>query len=220
MNDGIRLSKGMSHKSALAGLSWGGGKGVFAHNPEKDRSDPKFREFMFKEYGKFVSTLKGCYYTAEDVGCTHYDMRNIFSECRFVTCIPEEVGGSGNPSKMTAQGVVEGMRSILDYQGDHLKGKVVACQGVGNVSRFIIEYLLHSGVAKVITWDISKENVEHAKKLFKDFPVEVHHVDLKGDFEMFKTKCDIFAPNAVGAILNDKTIPILNCKIICGAANN
>jgi len=79
MNDGIRLSKGMTHKNALAGLNWGGGKGVMAHNPEVDRNDPKFREFVFKEYGNFVATLRGCYYTAEDVGCTHHDMYNIFT---------------------------------------------------------------------------------------------------------------------------------------------
>lgn len=219
-DDGIRLSKGMSHKSALAGLNWGGGKGVFAHNPSVNRNDPKYREYIFKEYGKFVSTLKGCYYTAEDVGCTHHDMRNIFSECRFVTCIPQEVGGSGNPSKMTAQGVVEGMRSALEFDGETLKDKVVACQGIGNVSRFIVDYLVQSQVKKVIAWDINKDHVEQARQQFAGKQVEIHHVDLEGDFKMFSTPCDIFAPNAVGAILNDKTIPVIKAKYICGAANN
>lgn len=90
-------------------------------------------------------------------------MKNIFSECRFVTCIPQEVGGSGNPSKMTAQGVVEGMRSALEFNGESLKDKVVACQGIGNVSKFIVDYLIQSQVKKVIAWDINKDHVESAK---------------------------------------------------------
>jgi len=96
------------------------------YNPEHDRNDPKIREFLFKEYGKFNTSLRGCYVTAEDVGTNVVDMGNIFSTTRFITCIPKEVGGSGNPSNYTARGIVAGMESVFDYQGTTVKGKTIA----------------------------------------------------------------------------------------------
>jgi len=100
--DGIRLSKGMTRKNALANLWWGGGKGIMVHNPEYDKSDAKIREAIYKDYGRFITSINGCYITAEDVGTCEEDMGNIFTQTRFTTCIPASVGGSGNPSSATA----------------------------------------------------------------------------------------------------------------------
>jgi len=125
--DGLRLGKGMTHKNALAGLWWGGGKGVMTHNPEIDKHDPEIREFLYKEYGEFVSSLMGCYVTAEDVGTSVADMANIFSNTRFTTCIPHRVGGRGNPSLPTARGVVAGMEAALQFLNNEiLEGKTIS----------------------------------------------------------------------------------------------
>ena len=104
--DGIRLSKGMTRKNALANLWWGGGKGIMVHNPKYNKSDVKMREAIYKDYGRFITSINGCYITAEDVGTCEEDMGNIFTQTRFTTCIPASVGGSGNPSSATALGVV------------------------------------------------------------------------------------------------------------------
>ena len=129
--DGLRLGAGMTFKNALAGLWWGGGKGVIAHNPKVDRMNPEVREKIYKEYGTFISTLNGCYVTAEDVGTSVKDMANVFSETRFTTCIPSEFGGSGNPSVPTARGVISGMEAALEFLGlGTLEGKTIALQGI------------------------------------------------------------------------------------------
>ena len=101
LRDGIRLAKGMTRKNALAGLWWGGGKGVMAKNTGIDHEDPDIRAYVYREYGKFISSLRGCYVTAEDVGTHVSDMAEVFSRTRFTICIPEEWGGSGNPSVPT-----------------------------------------------------------------------------------------------------------------------
>ena len=113
LRDGMRLAKGMTHKNALAGLWWGGGKGVMAHNPNVDRNAQVVREYLYKEYGKFMTSIKGCYVTAEDVGTSVEDMANIYSSTRFTSCIPHSVGGSGNPSIPTARGVIAGMEAAM-----------------------------------------------------------------------------------------------------------
>ena len=115
MYDGIRLSKGMTHKNALAGLWWGGGKGVISRPQLADFKDPHVRDTLFSEYGEFMSSLRGCYITAEDVGTNTTDMGSIFSKTRFITCIPSTLGGSGNPSSATALGVIRGMEAGLDW---------------------------------------------------------------------------------------------------------
>ncbi|MCH7677458.1 leucine dehydrogenase, partial [candidate division KSB1 bacterium] len=109
LRDGLRLSKGMTRKNALAGLWWGGGKGVIAHNPEIEKSNPEIRASIYKEYGDLLTSIRGCYVTAEDVGTNVDDMANIFSSTRFTTCIPGHLGGSGNPSVPTARGVICGI---------------------------------------------------------------------------------------------------------------
>jgi leucine dehydrogenase len=218
--DGLRLATGMTFKNALAGLWWGGGKGVIAHNTDFDKNDSKIRNVIYKEYGEFMSSLNGCYVTAEDVGTSVKDMTDIFSNTRFTTCIPPEFGGSGNPSVPTARGVISGMEAALEFLGmETLKGKTVAIQGLGNVGEPLIDFLFEKNVAKVIGTDINPEHVNNIRKKFTEKNIETRIVS-RDDLSIFSEECDIFSPNATGAILNKKTIPMLNTIIVCGAANN
>lgn len=217
--DGLRLGMGMTHKNALAGLWWGGGKGVMAQNPEVDKHDPTIREFLYKEYGEFMTSLRGCYVTAEDVGTCVEDMANIFSKTRFTTCIPPELGGSGNPSEPTARGVVAGMEAAFTYLNDSLEGKTVAVQGLGHVGLPLIKFLFEKNVAKVIGWDIFPEVVEEAKREFEGKNIDFNLVE-RNDNSIFATECDVFSLCATGAILNEETIPMIKAKVVCGAANN
>lgn len=218
--DGLRLATGMTFKNALAGLWWGGGKGVVAHNPQFNKNDIQFRIKIYQEYGSFMSSLSGCYVTAEDVGTSVDDMARIFSKTRFTTCIPPEFGGSGNPSVPTARGVICGMEAALDFlEMGSLENKTVAVQGLGHVGEPLIEILLEKGVKRVIGTDINPSHIENVKKKFSAKSLDFRLVD-KNDHSIFSEECDIFSPNATGAILNDTTIPMLKTKIICGAANN
>ena len=218
--DGLRLGAGMTFKNALAGIWWGGGKGVIAHNPKVDRMNPEVRERIYKEYGSFISSLNGCYVTAEDVGTSVEDMAHVFSGTRFTTCIPPEFGGSGNPSVPTARGIISGMEAALEFLGlGTLEGKTVALQGLGHVGEPLVRFLFNKNVKKVVAVDINPDNISSAKKKFADRNVECKLID-KNDLSIFSEDCDIFSPNATGAVLNPQTIPMLKAKIICGAANN
>ncbi|MBN2031349.1 Glu/Leu/Phe/Val dehydrogenase [bacterium] len=220
LRDGLRLAKGMTFKNALAGLWWGGGKGIMVHNPAVELHEPNMRASLFQEFGEFVTSLRGCYITAEDVGTSVIDMANVFSKTRFITCIPYEFGGSGNPSVATAKGVVCGMEAALEFTGlGNLKGKTVAVQGVGHVATPLIEFLFEKNVDKVIAWDIDVQRVTRVKEQFAGKPFEASVIS-PDDVSIFQTDCDIFAPCATGAILNPQTISSLKAKIICGAANN
>lgn len=218
--DGLRLGAGMTFKNALAGIWWGGGKGVIAHNPKVDRMNPEVREKIYKEYGSFISSLNGCYVTAEDVGTSVEDMSNVFSGTRFTTCIPPEFGGSGNPSIPTARGIISGMEAALEFLGSGtLEEKTVALQGVGHVGEPLVQFLFDKNVKKVVAADINPDHISAAKKKFADRNFECKLID-KNDLSIFGEDCDIFSPNATGAILNPQTIPMLKAKIVCGAANN
>ncbi|MCW8818028.1 MAG: hypothetical protein OQK52_09165, partial [Ignavibacteriaceae bacterium] len=218
--DGLRLGAGMTFKNALAGLWWGGGKGVIAHNPEFDKMNPEIRKKIYQEYGLFMSSLNGCYVTAEDVGTSVEDMANVFSGTRFTTCIPPEFGGSGNPSAPTAKGIISGMEAALEFlEMGTLKGKIVAIQGLGHVGEPLIQFLFDRNVKKVIGTDINPDHINSAKKRFSGKNLDCRLVE-KEDLSIFSEVCDIFSPNATGAILNQKTIPLLKAKTVCGAANN
>lgn len=220
IRDGLRLSKGMTHKNALAGLWWGGGKGVMAYNPAFDKSDIEIRSSLYKEYGELMTSLGGCYVTAEDVGTNVKDMSDIFSMTRFTTCIPFNRGGSGNPSIPTARGVVAGMKAALKFlKNDTLKGKTIAVQGMGNVGGPLIKYLFEEKVNKVIACDISSDNAERLKAELEGKNLDARVVE-SGDTTIFETECDIISPCATGAMLNPNTIAKLKARIICGAANN
>jgi leucine dehydrogenase len=211
LRDGLRLGMGMTHKNALAGLWWGGGKGVMAQNPDVYKLDPEIREFLYKEYGELMTSLKGCYVTAEDVGTNVTDMANIFSNTRFTTCIPHEKGGSGNPSVPTARGVVAGMEAAMEYMNDTLEGKTVAIQGMGNVGGPLIKFLFEKNVGKIIAWDIYPKVVEKLKDEFKDKNFEAH-VTKRGDHSLMAVECDILSPNATGATLNKENYSRVESK--------
>ena len=219
LRDGMRLAKGMTHKNALAGLWWGGGKGVMIHNTDFNKQDKEYREYVYTEYGKFLTRLKGCYVTAEDVGTSVEDMANIYKSTRFTTCIPETVGGSGNPSEPTSRGVLAGMEAALAFKGETLNGKTVAVQGMGHVAEPLIGHLFNKNVKKVIAADINPDIVNSVKEKYAGKNLDAR-VTEKGDNSILFEDCDIVAPCAVGATLNDKTIPNIKAGIICGAANN
>ncbi|NOX18301.1 MAG: Glu/Leu/Phe/Val dehydrogenase [Chlorobi bacterium] len=218
--DGLRLSKGMTRKNALAGLWWGGGKGVMTLPESIDKTNLDFRAAVYREYGEFISSINGCYVTAEDVGTSVDDMANVFSGTRFTTCIPPYLGGSGNPSVPTARGVVAGMEAALEsLKMETLEGKTIAVQGMGHVAEPLIGFLFEKKAKEIIAVDIFPETVEAVKKKFAGLRLKASAVK-PGDFSILKTKCDILAPCATGAVLNPKTIPSIKAKIICGAANN
>ncbi len=220
LRDGLRLAKGMTRKNALAGLWWGGGKGVMAHNPAIDKNDPSVRSSVYQEYGDLVTSIRGCYVTAEDVGTNVEDMANVFSRTRFTSCIPPTLGGSGNPSIPTARGVICGMEAALKFaSNDSLQNKTIAVQGMGNVGGPLIRFLFEKNVIKVIASDISPERMQRLKNELADKNLEVRVVE-PGDNSIIEAECDIVSPCATGAVLNPATIPRLKAKIVCGAANN
>ena len=147
INDGLRLAIGMGCKNALAGLWWGGGKGVIGC-PD---GSSHMREEVYREFGLFLSRLNGCYVTAEDVGTKPQDMATIFSTTRFTTCIPAEFGGSGNPSPATARGVFVGIEAALRSLGiSSMEGVTVALQGLGEVGSRLAAQLHEAGVNLVV----------------------------------------------------------------------
>lgn len=231
ITDGVRLSRGMTYKNALAGIWWGGGKGVISCPPTFDRSLTSSRHQVFQEYGRFISSLRGCYITAEDVGTTTDDMASIFSETRFITCIPRARGGSGNPSAMTALGVIRGMEAALDSlaginrmgqeptpRESPLQGKHVVVQGAGHVGEVIISLALKSG-ARVTATDINASRLNLLRDQWHGSPVELV-CTRPGDLTPLDLPCDVLCPAATGGALNPETIPQIRAPIVCGAANN
>jgi leucine dehydrogenase len=220
VRDGLRLARGMGHKNALAGLWWGGGKGVVARRPDLDHTDPTLRRALYQDYGRFMTGIRGCYVTAEDAGTTTEDMAEVFATTRHTTCIPERLGGSGNPSRLTATGVVVGMEAALHFRGmGDLQGKTVAMQGLGNVSRFMVQDLVARGVGRIVGTDVDAHAIELTRAMNPDAPLDARVVPL-GDASVLAEPADIVAPNAVGGILNATTIPTIRAPIVCGAANN
>jgi glutamate dehydrogenase/leucine dehydrogenase len=220
LRDGLRLARGMTHKNALAGLWWGGGKGVMARGSGQDESDLRVRRRIYEEYGELMTSLRGCYVTAEDVGTSVEDMAAIFSRTRFTTCIPPGLGGSGNPSAPTARGVVRGMEAALRFlEADGLAGKAVAVQGLGHVGEPLVQLLFERGVARVIGSDIDPKRGPVLRERFPELDLTVRIVD-RGDNEILGEEVDILSPNATGGVLGPETIPRIRAKIVCGAANN
>ena len=220
LRDGLRLAKGMTRKSALAGLWWGGGKGIIARLEGTDHNDPDFRARLYKEYGDFVTSLRGAYICAEDAGTRATDMMRIFEHTRYTTCVSAEVGGSGNPSPMTARGVAVAMDAARDFRfGDTLSGKTVVLQGIGNVGAAMIRELLQRDVGRIIASDISPKACELARAEYGTDRLEVRCVE-RGDNRILFEPCDVLAPNALGGVLGPETIPHLQTTMVCGAANN
>lgn len=220
VRDGLRLSRGMGQKNALAGLWWGGGKGLIARRPGVDHRDPAVRGAVFRDYGRFVAGLRGSYVTAEDVGTRPEDMIEIHRCTRHTTCVPEALGGSGNPSGLTAEGVVVAMEAALEARGGGtLAGRHVGMQGLGNVAGFMVERLLERGVARITATDIDEATVAAVRRRIADERV-LASVTAPDDASILATACDVLAPNAVGAVLKPATIAAIQAPIVCGAANN
>jgi glutamate dehydrogenase/leucine dehydrogenase len=220
VRDGLRLSLGMSRKNALAGLWWGGGKGIIARQDEVDFRDPEYRRRLFREYGRFVTSLNGVYVTAEDVGTTPTDVATVFETSRHVTCVPPSVGGSGNPSQATALGVACAIEAALEFHGEGpVKGRRFVLQGAGNVAGFLIERLLELGAGSILASDISEDRCAAMRDRFADAPVEVRSVE-RGDDSILAEEGDVLAPCALGGSLGPKSIPGIRTPIVCGAANN
>ncbi|MDQ7087137.1 MAG: Glu/Leu/Phe/Val dehydrogenase dimerization domain-containing protein [Acidobacteriota bacterium] len=198
IRDGLRLARGMTLKNALAGLWWGGGKGVMARNSGAASADPGYRRRVYQDYGAFISSLRGCYVTAEDVGTSVEDMAAVFSRTRFTTCIPPELGGSGNPSVPTALGVVRGMEAALEHLGrGGLAGKTVAIQGLGHVGEPLIGFLQERGVARVIGADLDPRRPVALRRLYPELEMDLRTVE-RGDLSILAAEADVLAPCATG----------------------
>lgn len=207
LRDVLRLSRGMTYKAAVADLKLGGGKAVIIGDSRKDKTPELLRSF-----GRAVQWLGGRYITAEDVGMSVKDIDIIRTETRYAVGGSNE-GGSGDPSIMTAFGVFQGIKAALEFAGlgGELDGKRVAVQGVGNVGYHLCSYLSAAG-ARLIVTDIYPAQVERVVQEFGATPVAPDQI--------YGVACEVFAPCALGAILNTRTIPQLKCKVIAGAANN
>jgi leucine dehydrogenase len=208
LNDVLRLSRGMTYKSAITGLNLGGGKAVIIGDAKTQKNDDLMRRF-----GRFVDSLSGKYITAEDVGMETRDMDVIREVTPHVTGISESKGGSGNPSPVTAYGVYMGMKAAAKYKfgTDKLAGKSVLVQGVGHVGETLVKHITDEG-GKVIINDINEARLEELSKKYNA------NVVLGND--IYGMDVDIYAPCALGATINDSTIHQLKAKVIAGAANN
>ncbi|MFZ5817416.1 MAG: Glu/Leu/Phe/Val family dehydrogenase [Bacillota bacterium] len=205
ITDVMRLSRGMTYKNSAMGLNIGGGKAVIWGDAKTDKSEELFRAF-----GKFVQSLGGRYITAEDVNTTVEDMVYVQMETDYVVGRGD---GSGDPSPVTAYGVYRGIKASAKWAfgSESLKGKVIAVQGLGKVGYHLCEHL-HDEGAKLVVTDINPEAVNRVVKEFGATPV--------GLDEIYDVECDIYSPNALGATINDETIPRLKCKVVAGGANN
>lgn len=208
LQDVLRLSRGMTYKAAITGLNLGGGKAVIIGDSRTDKS-----EAMMRRYGKFIKNLNGSFITAEDVGTNPKDMEYIRMETEHVTGVPESLGGSGDPSPVTAKGVFMGIKACVKEQfgNDSLAGKSIAVQGIGHVGENLV-HLLREENAKVYVSDIDEDRLQ---KVAKKYGAEV-----VANNSIFDLDIDIYAPCALGATVNTETIERLNCSIIAGAANN
>ena len=205
ITDALRLSRGMTYKNAVANLDLGGGKSVIlGDNRTKNRED------IFRAHGRFVESLGGRYITAEDVGTSTADMDFVNMETEHVAGLKHK---SGDPSPVTAHGVFRAIQASAKQRwgSDDLTGKVVTIQGVGNVGRYLANEL-HEAGAKLIVSDIDPERTARVAK-------ETGATVVQGD-EIYTATADIFAPCALGGILNDDTLPKLKVEVIAGGANN
>jgi leucine dehydrogenase len=208
LEDVLKLSCAMAYKCSAAGIDFGGGKAVIIGDPERDKS-----EALFRSLGEFVERLNGRYIIAEDVGTCVDDLVMISKSTKWVGSLPLSMGGSGDSSENTALGVVSGMRACANevFGADSLMDKKIAIQGMGHCG-YEAAKILHTEGAKLFVTDINSKNISRA--------VEEFDAVFVPDSEIFDLKCDIFAPFALGGILNSETIPRLKCEIVAGSANN
>ena len=205
ITDALRLARGMTYKNAVAGLNLGGGKAVIIGDNRAVR-----REMIFRAHGRFVESLGGRYITAEDVGTSTLDMDFVHMETEYVAGLATR---SGDPSPVTARGVFRAIQASARHRwgSDSVAGKTVAVQGLGNVGLYLCREL-HAHDAKLVVTDIDPGRVRRATEECGARAIEPDHI--------YAAQADIFAPCALGGILNDETIPRLRVEIVAGAANN
>ena len=208
LNDVLRLSRGMTYKSAITGLNLGGGKAVIIGDAKTQKTPELMRKF-----GEFVHSLSGRYITAEDMGMETKDMDTVRDVTPYVTGISETRGGSGNPSPVTAFGVYMGMKAAAKYQfgSDKLDGKKILVQGIGHVGETLVDYLTKEGALVQIS-DINESRLS-------DVSAKYGATIFTGN-DLYSADVDIYSPCALGATINDDTVYRINAKVIAGAANN
>ena len=208
MRDVLRLSKAMTYKAAMSDLPLGGGKAVIVGDPRTDKTEP-----LMLAFAKQVGSLAGRYIVAEDVGIGMADIELFRRVTPHVAGFKQEAGGTGDPSPSTALGVFYGMRACLEevFGNPSFAGRRVAIQGMGKVG-YALAKLLHQESANLIISDMDPERVASGCRDFDADPIHPH--------EIYRVDCDLFAPCAMGGILNERTIPALSCKIVAGSANN
>ncbi|ARN76717.1 leucine dehydrogenase [Nonlabens spongiae] len=208
LNDVLRLSRGMTYKSAITGLNLGGGKAVIIGDAKTQKTPELMRKF-----GEFVHSLSGKYITAEDVGMATEDMDTVREVTPYVTGISQDKGGAGNPSPITAYGVFMGMKAAakFKYGSDILEDKRIYVEGIGNVGENLVEYLTQEG-ADVVIADLNQDRLEQVR--------DKYGATIYGGDDLYGEQMDIYAPCALGATINDSTIHRIQADIIAGAANN
>lgn len=208
LNDVLRLSRGMTYKSAISGLNLGGGKAVIIGNAKTDKTPE-----MIKKFGEFVHSLSGRYITAEDVGTTTPDMDLIRDITPYVTGISESKGGSGNPSPVTGFGVYMGLKAAANFQfgTEKLEGKKIMVQGIGHVGETLVSYLTKEGAIVQIA-DINEERLQEVSTKYG--------ATIYRGNDLYAEEVDIYSPCALGATINDQTVNKIKAKVIAGAANN
>lgn len=203
--DALRLSRGMTYKNAMAGLNMGGGKSVIIGNSKTMKSEELFRAF-----GRFVDKLSGKYITAEDVGINPQDMAIVNKETNHVLGLE---GKSGDPSPVTAYGVFTGLKAAVNHRlgRSDLDGLKVSVQGLGHVGYYLCRHLHEQG-AKLVVTDINQESIDRVVDEFGATAVDTD--------DIYHQEVDVYAPCALGATINDNTIPKLKASVVAGAANN
>jgi leucine dehydrogenase len=207
LTDVLRLSRGMTYKAAIAGLPLGGAKAVILGDSRRDKTPE-----LFHRYGEFIDRFGGKFVTAEDIGMTTTEIDYLSTSTKHVVGLPENKGGGGDPSPVTAYGVYMGMKAAAKqtYGSDSLEGLTVLVQGLGNVGRQLIVLLDKEG-AKIKVSDIFEDKIKSVSK----FNIEVVNPE-----HIYEEKMDIYAPCALGATINDLSLELMDCKIIAGSANN
>ncbi|RUO31758.1 amino acid dehydrogenase [Aliidiomarina sedimenti] len=205
LTDVLRLSRGMTYKSALAGLPLGGGKAVIIGDAKTDKSPE-----LFKAYGRFVDSLSGKYITAEDVNIRTSDIELVATQTRYVAGTE---GKAGDPSPHTALGSYLGLKAAAKHQfgSDDIKGLKIAIQGLGAVGYDFAKYLAKDGAILTVC-DVNQEAVDRAVKELGATAVGID--------EIYDVEMDIYAPCALGATINDGTLKRIKAKVIAGSANN
>ncbi|POY36115.1 leucine dehydrogenase [Solitalea longa] len=208
LDDVLRLSRGMTYKSAITGLNFGGGKAVIIGDSNRDKS-----EALIRRFARFINNLNGEFITSQDVGTNARDMEYIRMETPHVVGLSESTGGTGHTGPVSAYGVYMGMKASAKEQwgNDSLSGKSVAVQGIGNVGEYLVKYLRDEG-SRVYISDLDEERLTYVARK--------HDAIIVPNNQIYDLDVDIYAPCALGATVNSDTIKRLKCSIIAGSANN